>query len=34
MVHYIENEHLKVGVKEFGCELTSVVSKETGFEYL
>lgn len=34
MVHYIENEWLKVGVKEFGCELTSVKSKKTGFEYL
>ena len=34
MVHYIENEHLKVGVKEFGCELTSIVSKATGFQYL
>lgn len=34
MVHYIENEHLKIGVKEFGCELTSVKSKKTGFEYL
>ena len=34
MVHYIENESLKVGVKEFGCELTSIVSKATGFEYL
>lgn len=34
MVHYIENEHLKVGVKEFGCELTSIKSKATDFEYL
>lgn len=34
MTHYIENQHLKVGVKEFGCELTSIISKETGFEYL
>ena len=34
MVHYIENEHLKVGVKEFGCELTSIKSKTTGFQYL
>ena len=34
MVHYIENENLKVGVKEFGCELTSIISKATGFEYL
>lgn len=34
MIHYIENNNLKIGVKEFGCELTSIVSKETGFEYL
>ena len=34
MVHYIENDHLKVGVKEFGCELTSIISKATGFQYL
>lgn len=34
MVHYIQNEHLKVGVKEFGCELTSIRSKATDFEYL
>lgn len=34
MVHYIENEHLKIGVKEFGCELTSIKSKATDFEYL
>lgn len=34
MVHYIENEHLEVGVKEFGCELTSIKSKATDFEYL
>ncbi len=34
MTHYIENEFLKVGVKEFGCELTSVYSKQADFEYL
>lgn len=34
MIHYIENEKLKVGIKEFGCEITSIVSKETGFEFL
>lgn len=34
MVHYIENEYLKIGVKEFGCELTSIYSKEADFEYL
>lgn len=34
MIHYIENEYLKIGVKEDGAELTSVISKETGFEFL
>ncbi len=34
MIRYIENDFLKIGVKDFGCELTSIVSKETGFEYL
>ena len=34
MIHYIENECLKIGVKEFGCELTSVYSKVNGCEYL
>ncbi len=34
MTHYIENEFLKLGVKEQGCEITSIVCKETGFEYL
>lgn len=34
MIHYIENEYLKIGVKEFGCELTSVYSKTADFEYL
>lgn len=31
---FIENEYLKVGIKLFGAELTSVVSKETGTEYM
>lgn len=34
MVHFIENSFLKVGVKEFGAEITSIVSKESGEEYL
>lgn len=34
MIHYIENEYLKIGVKEFGCELTSVFSKVNNCEYL
>lgn len=34
MVHYIENDFLKVGVKEFGCELTTVISKNNSNEYL
>lgn len=34
MIYYIENEYLKVGIKEFGSELTSIVSKENGKEYL
>lgn len=34
MIHYIENNCLKIGVKEFGCELTSVVSKNNNNEYL
>lgn len=34
MVYSIENEFLKVSVKSFGCEITSIVSKETDFQYL
>lgn len=34
MIHYIENNFLKVGVKEAGCELTSITSKSTNYEYL
>lgn len=31
---FIENECLKVGVKLFGAELTSVVAKDTNTEYM
>ena len=34
MIHYIENEKLIVGVKEFGCEITSIKSKTTGYEFM
>ncbi len=34
MTHYIENEYLKIGVKEYGCELTSVYGKKEEIEYL
>lgn len=34
MIHYIENDKLIVGVKEFGCELTSIKSKESSYEFL
>lgn len=34
MIYYIENRHLKIAIKEFGCELTSVYSKNSDFEYL
>lgn len=34
MTHYIENDYLKIGVKELGCELTSVILKENSAEYL
>lgn len=34
MIHYIENDIFKVGVKEYGCELTSVYSKQNNYEYL
>ncbi|MBR3816668.1 MAG: aldose 1-epimerase family protein [Clostridia bacterium] len=34
MIHYIENDYLKIGVKEFGCELTSVYGKKEQIEYL
>ena len=34
MIHYIENDQIRVGVKEFGGELTSFFDKTNGFEYL
>ena len=34
MIHYIENDFLKIGVKEYGCELTSVYGKKEQTEYL
>ncbi len=34
MVHYAENSKFILGVKEMGAELTSLKSKETGFEYI
>lgn len=34
MIHYIENDCLKVGVKEFGSEITSIISKKSGYEFL
>lgn len=34
MIYFIENDYLKVGIKDFGSELTSIVSKENGREYL
>ena len=34
MIHYIENENLIVGVKEFGCEINSIKSKKTGYEFM
>ena len=33
-MHYIENEFLKIGVRELGAELSSVYSKNEDFEYL
>lgn len=34
MIHFIENDYFKIGVKETGAELTSVYSKKKEFEYL
>lgn len=34
MIHYIENDYLKIGVKEDGSELASIVLKENNTEYL
>ncbi|MBR2903842.1 MAG: aldose 1-epimerase family protein, partial [Clostridia bacterium] len=34
MIYTIENEHLKVAVEDFGAQLASLFSKDTGVEYL
>lgn len=34
MIHSIENEFLTLAVKSFGCEITSLKSKETGYEFM
>lgn len=34
MIYSIENEVLKISVKKFGCELTSVKSKSSSYEYM
>ena len=34
MTHFIENDFLKVGIKEYGCEITSIISKKSGYEFL
>ena len=34
MVTYVENEYIKIGVKDAGAELTSFISKDSGIEYL
>lgn len=34
MVHYIENDYIRIGVKEQGCELTSIYGKKEQTEYL
>lgn len=34
MIYSIENDFLKVSIKEFGCEITSILSKNSGFEFL
>ncbi len=34
MIHSIENDKLRISVKEFGCELASIISKKTGSEFL
>ena len=34
MIHYIENEQIRIGVKEFGAELTSFYNKQNHTEYL
>ena len=34
MVTYVENEYIKIGVKDAGAELTSFISKDSCIEYL
>lgn len=34
MIHSIENEYLKLSVKSFGCEIASIKSKSTGYEFM
>ena len=34
MIHYIENDNLIVGIKEFGCEIASIKSKATDYEFM
>ena len=34
MIHYIENDKLILGVKEFGCEIATIKSKATGYEFM
>ena len=34
MIRYIENDFLVVGVKDFGCEIASIKSKKTGYEFM
>lgn len=34
MIRYIENDYLKIGVNELGSELTSIINKINGEEYL
>lgn len=34
MTHFIENDFIKIGVKEAGCELASIYSKKDSYEYL
>ncbi len=34
MIYSIENDVLKISVKKFGCELTSIKSKSSSYEYL
>lgn len=34
MIHYIENDYLVVGVKEFGCEIATIKSKKTDCEFM